>query len=74
MVFIVQIVIILLEQEINLNVLKKYVKIKIFVKLLCQLKKNNVLKFNQNMKSGKTPGIIYPDLESLIMKRLKKDL
>ena len=44
-------------------------KIKIFVELLCQLKtKGNILKFNQYMKSDKTPCIIHADLESLIKK------
>ena len=36
--------------------------------MLCQLKKNKVLKINQNMRSDKTPCIIYADLESLIKK------
>ena len=31
--------------------------------------KNNILKFNQYMKSDKMPYIIYADMESLILKR-----
>ena len=67
-IFIFQIVFILLEQTMNLNVMKKYVKINIFMELLYQLQKNNILKFNQYMKSDITPYIIYTDLESLIKK------
>ena len=29
---------------------------------------DNILEFNQHMKSDKTPYIIYPDIESLIRK------
>ena len=32
------------------------------------IRKNKILKFNQNMKSDKKPYIIYADLESLIKK------
>ena len=70
-IFIVQFVFIHLEQETNGNVIKKYVKIKIFVEILCPLKHCNILKFNQCMKSNKTPCIIYEDLESLIKKIVK---
>ena len=42
--------------------MKNYVKLKIFVELSCQLKRNDILKF----KSDKTSCIIYPDFESLI--------
>ena len=48
--------------------MKKNVKIKIFVELLWQLKKNNKLKLNQFMKSDQTSCIIYSDLKSLIKK------
>ena len=48
-IFIVSIVFILLEQKINLNLMKKYVKIKIFVELHCHQKR----KFNQCVKSDK---------------------
>ena len=41
----------------HLHVMKKYVKIKIFVELLCQL--NKILKYNQYMKSDKTTCIVY---------------
>ena len=44
--------------------MKKYVQIKTFVELLCQLKKITI-RFNQYMKPDKTC-IIYADLESLI--------
>ena len=32
------------------------------------LENNNILEFNQNMKSDKMPYIIYADIESLIKK------
>ena len=48
--------------------MKKYVKIKNFVELFCQPPKNNILEFNQYMKSDKMPYIIYADIESLIKK------
>ena len=44
--------------------MKKYVQIKTFVELLCQLKKITI-RFNRYMKSDKTC-ITYADLESLI--------
>ena len=48
--------------------MKKYVKVKMFAELLCQLKiiYIYILKFNQYVKSDKTSCIIYPDFESLI--------
>ena len=45
--------------------MKKYVKIKIFV---IPSEKDNILEFNQYMKSDKMPYIIYADIESLIKK------
>ena len=42
--------------------MKKYVKIKISVE------KDNILVFNQYMKSDKMPYIIYADIEFLIKK------
>ena len=48
--------------------MKKYVKIKIFVELLPQLKKNNILKINQYWKPDKAPFKIYADLQSLVKK------
>ena len=50
--------------------MKKYVKIKNFVELFCQSPKNNILEFNQYMKSDKMPYIIYADNESLIKKQI----
>ena len=35
-----------------------------------QLRKDNVLKVNQNMNSDKVPWIIYADLKSLIKKKI----
>ena len=64
-IFIAWTVFILFEQKINLNVMKKYVKIKIFVEFLCK-SKNYLLKFNQYLKSKKTPCIIYASFGSLI--------
>ena len=32
--------------------------------------KDNILEFNQNMKSDKMPYIIYTDIESLIKKQM----
>ena len=46
--------------------IKKNVKINIFVEVQCQAKKDNTLRFNQYMKSDEMPHIIYDDLESLI--------
>lgn len=74
--FIVWIAFALLEQKINLNGIKKYVHIKIFVELLKQLidninlilKDNIILKFNQYKRSDKAPCIIYAYLEYLIKK------
>ena len=60
---------ILLQQKTNLNLVKKYVKIKIFVTLQCFLK---TLKYQNliNIKKlkDKAPFIIYADLECLIEK------
>ena len=55
LIFIVCLVFILLEQTWNLNHIKQYVKIKIFVIL-----------FKEYQKSDKTPVILYADLECLI--------
>ena len=48
--------------------MKKYIKIKIFFGIVMPIKKGNILKFNQYMKSDKIPHNIYADLESLIKK------
>ena len=55
-----------LEQRINLNLVKKSVKISIFVKLYSHQKM--ISEFNQYKKSDKMPCIIYADIESLIKK------
>ena len=60
--FIAWIAFVLLEQNLNLNLMKNYVKIKIFLESV----KNNMLKFNKYMKSEKMSYIIYPDIASLI--------
>ena len=39
-----------------------------FYAITLTTQKDIILKLNQNMKSGKTPCIIYADLESLIKK------
>ena len=48
--------------------MKKYVKIKIFCGIVMPSEKDNVLEFNQYMKSNKMPYIIYANIESLIKK------
>ena len=48
--------------------MKKYVKSKTSVELKRHQKKDNILEFNQYMKSDKMPNIIYADNESLIKK------
>ena len=55
-----------LEQKINLNLIKKYVKIRIFVELPSG--KDNILEFNQYMKSDKMRYFIYAHIQSLIKK------
>ena len=54
---------IILEQKINLNVIKTYVKIKILCGIVTY-----ILKFNQYMNPHITPCITYADFESLIKK------
>ena len=39
-----------------------------YVKIVMQSEKDNILEFNQHMKSDKMPYIIYADIESLIRK------
>ena len=45
--FIAWIAFILLEQETNVNLMKNYVKIKIFCGIAILLEKNNILEYNQ---------------------------
>ena len=56
-----------MQQKTNLNLIKRSVKIKIFVELCC-CHENNILQFNQYMKSDKIPYIVYTDLEFFIKK------
>ena len=46
-----------LEQKTNLNHMKKYVEMKIFVKLLCP-KDAKTLEYKQKQKSDKPPFVI----------------
>ena len=48
--------------------MKKYVKRKDFCGIIMPSEKDNILQFNQYMKSDKMPYIIYADIESLIRK------
>ena len=48
--------------------MKKYVKIKHFVELLSEMKKANMVKLNQYIKSDKPSCITYGNLESLMKK------
>ena len=48
--------------------MKKHVQIKDFFGIVMPSEKNNILEFNQYMKSDKTQYIIYADIESLIRK------
>ena len=47
---------------------EKVCKNRIFCGIVLQLEKNNILEFNQCMKSSKMSYIIYADIESLIKK------
>ena len=62
-IVIVWIAFIRLEQKTNLNYIKKYVKIKMFLMIVLK-----ILEFNQYQESDKIPFIIYANLESLIKK------
>ena len=48
--------------------MKKHVQIKDFFGIVMPSEKDNILEFNQYMKSDKTRYIIYADIESLIRK------
>ena len=48
--------------------MKKHVQIKDFFGIVMPSEKDNILEFNQYMKSDKTRSIIYADIESLIRK------
>ena len=60
---------ILLEQKMNVNLIKNYVKLKGFYGIVMTSEKNNILGFNQYTKSDKMPYIVYADIESLIKKK-----
>ena len=61
------IVFIFLEQKINFNFMKKYAK-KDFCESVMASGKDNILRFNQYMKSDKIPYIIYTGIKYLIKK------
>ena len=48
--------------------MKKHVQISDFFGIVMPSEKDNILEFNQYMKSDKTRYIIYADIESLIRK------
>ena len=54
--------------ENRFNSHEKVCKNKDFCEILMPSQKDNILVFNQNMKSDKMPYIIYADMESLIKK------
>ena len=62
-IFIISIVFILLQQKINVNLIKKLAKIKTFVIIVMLSKGTKLLKFNEYKKSDRAPFIIYADLE-----------
>ena len=68
MIFIVLIVFILLVQKINLNLIKKYVKNKVFWVIVMSLETDKILKFIQYMRPDKKPCTVFTDIESLIRK------
>ena len=47
--------------------MEKYVKIKDFCGIVMSSEKDNILEFNQYMKSDKKAYIIYGDIESLVL-------
>ena len=64
-IFIVGIFLIYLEQKANLNLVKKYAKIKFFCGVLNPSEDTIILEFNQYWKYDNTKFIIYADLQSL---------
>ena len=67
-IFIAGNVFILLEQKMNLDLMKNYVKIKDFYGIVIPSEKDKILEFNKYMKSDKMSYIIYADMELLIKK------
>ena len=57
-----------MQQKINVNPIKRHLKIKSSVISQCLLKTLKYLEFNQNQKSDKAPFVIYADLECLMEK------
>ena len=58
-----------LEEKINLNLTKKYVKIKMeFCGIVMPSEKDKILELKQYLKSDEMPNIIYAAIESLILK------
>ena len=50
--------------------MRKYVKNKVFCRNVMPSEKDEILEFNQYMKSDKMPRIIYAEIESLIKKKI----
>ena len=63
--FFAWIALILLEQKLNLNLKEKYVR-RLGIVMLSG--KDNILEFNQYMRTDKMPYIVYVVIESLIRK------
>ena len=59
---------ILLEKKMNLKPHEKVCKNKDCCGIVMPSKTNEILKFNQYIKSDKMPYIIYADIESLVKK------
>ena len=51
-----------------MNIIKKYVKKKVFVNIIIPSEDTKIVEFNQYQKSDKKPFIIYADLECIIEK------
>ena len=66
LIFIASVVSILLEKKLNL--MKNYVKKKVFRGIVMPSKKDDMSKSNQCMKPDKMSYIIHADLKSLIKK------
>ena len=57
---------ILLKQKETLSIMKKHIKPKLFCGIVMPSEKDNILEYNQCMKSDKMPYIIYADFEFLM--------
>ena len=56
--------------ENKLNLVSKYVTIKIFCRTVMTSEKNRILEFNQHVKSDKVPCINYADNDVLTIQRI----